>query len=117
MPTDLQITVTPETIRECMWCGTKYSSKKIYLSCPIVITMKSIFSGVCVVYNEIWIGEHTIPLPANAQEAVKVFDDLVDTPWLRLSLPGFSFAITIPDEIIETINISELVNCKNLELC
>jgi hypothetical protein len=49
-----------------------------------------------------------IHLPAIAQNFIKVFDSLVAMPRVRLLTPEFDFDISIPDKLLERINIDDI---------
>ena len=49
-----------------------------------------------------------IPMPLVAQQFIKLFDGFYLMPNLRVLLPEFEFAIEIPEEVIDEINIDEL---------
>ena len=47
-------------------------------------------------------------MPLVAQQFIKLFDGFYLMPNLRVLLPEFEFAIEIPEEVIDEINIDEL---------
>jgi|GEM_PF-3038206 len=47
-------------------------------------------------------------MPIIAQQFVKLFDGFGIIPKLRLLLPAFEFTISIPDEVVEQLNIDEV---------
>ncbi len=59
-------------------------------------------------------GDLKIEMPKLAQDFIIVFDSLFDFPGLRPMLPEFEFEISIPDEIIEEIDIDEVRNVNSM---
>ena len=116
MPTSLKIAITKEIIEQCKYCGIENETYTIGNNCAIAIALIDIFPQVYVTGYSIfpWGMDPKkepaaqIPLPAIAQQFIKLFDGFRLTPKLRLLLPAFEFTIDIPDEVIEQINIDEL---------
>lgn len=107
MSTQLKITVTKDIIINSIKCDTR--------NCAIAVAIRDIFPKAFVTDNEIFfdgadefdcpISETTL-LPIEAQEFIQVFDKA--TPKKRKQMDEISFNITIPDSIIQKINIDEI---------
>ncbi|MEP6846423.1 MAG: hypothetical protein ABI861_10485 [Panacibacter sp.] len=116
MPTQFKISITKEIIARCKNCGIENDVHKIGKNCAVAFAMADIFPDVYVsgyyIYpfgNDHEQGQSMkIPLPVIAQQFIKLFDGFYLTPKLRLLLPEFEFAIDVPDEVIEQINIDEI---------
>ena len=116
MPTQFKIAITKEIIEYCKNCGTGNEAHKIEKNCAIAFALVDIFPNVYVTGYYIFpFGidaekekDIKIPIPVIAQQFIKLFDGFCHTPKLRLLLPEFEFAIDIPDEVIEQINIDEV---------
>lgn len=117
-PTSLQlkITITKEIIKRSKNCGNENEECEIGNNCAIALALKDIFPNVYVTnyyvhpFGLMYEKEQSlkIPLPALAQQFIKLFDGFRLTPRLRLILPEFEFTIDIPDEVIGQINIDEV---------
>ena len=116
MALQLQIAITKEIIEQCKNCGNEDDERDIGNSCAIAAALMDIFPNVYVTNYYIFpagIGfekeqAQKIPLPAIAQQFIKLFDGFRLTPKLRSLLPEFEFTIDIHDEVIEQINIDEV---------
>ena len=116
MPTPLKIVITKVIIQRAKNCGSKNDADTIGNNCAVALALIDIFPGVYVSGCHIFpfgMGceneqRLSIPLPVIAQQFIKLFDGFRLTPKLRLLLPEFEFAIDIPDEVIEQINIDEV---------
>ena len=116
MPTQFNIAITKEIIAQCKNCGTGNDACLVENNCAIAFALADIFPKVYVTNLYIFPfgidGEKEkdikIPMPAIAQQFVKLFDGFRFTPRLRLMLPEFEFTIDIPDEVLEQINIDDV---------
>lgn len=116
MPTQFKIAITKEIIAQCKNCGTGNDARRIENNCAIAFALANIFPKVYVSDHCIFpFGidgdkekDIKIPMPVIAQQFIKLFDGFRFTPRLRLMLPEFEFAIDIPDEVIEQINIDDV---------
>jgi len=118
MPVPFKIKVTQEIFELSRNCG-RNEFEIIGKNCAIALALKDIFPDVFVsgYYihpfgsdDENKMGHFEIPLPKIAQDFVRVFDSLCAITGVRLMLPECEFDISIPDEIIEEINIDEVRN-------
>ncbi len=116
MPTQFKIAITKEIIEHCKNCGTGNEAHKIGKNCAIAFALVDIFPNIYVTGYYIFpFGidaekekDIKIPIPVIAQQFIKLFDGFCLTPKLRLLLPEFEFAIDVPDEVVEQINIDEV---------
>jgi len=116
MPTQLKVSITKNIIHRCKNCGSEDQKHLIGNNCAIAFALIDVFPDIYVGNQYILpFGldsekETTtrIPLPVIAQQFVKLFDGFYLTPALRLLLPEFEFAIDVPDEVIDQINIDEV---------
>ena len=116
MPTQFKIAITKEIIAQCKNCGTVNDDRPVENNCAIAVALADIFPRVYVTDLHIFpFGIDTnkekdikIPMPAIAQQFIKLFDGFRFTPRLRLMLPEFEFTIDIPDEVIEQIKIDDV---------
>ena len=116
MPVQFKITITKEIIAQCKNCGTGNDDRRVENNCAIAVALADIFPKVYVTDLYIFpfgIDEDKekdikIPMPAIAQQFIKLFDGFRFTPRLRLILPAFEFTIDIPDEVIDQINIDDV---------
>ena len=114
MPIQFKIAITKEIIEHCKNCGNE--AHTIEKNCAVAFALMDIFPDVYVTNYYIFpFGidfekekDIKIPMPVIAQQFIKLFDGFYLTPKLRLLLPEFEFAINIPDEVIEQINIDEV---------
>lgn len=104
MPVKMIIKVTSEilSLSRDAWCGD---------GCAIELAVKSIFPDASVSAVSIFpFGVNAlcpqIPLPYVAQDFIRTFD--VCQPEERVELMELDFTISIPDEIIEKIDIEVL---------
>lgn len=118
--TKLRITVTKEILDRSKYCGEPgfgdISAFENHSSnCAIALAIRDVFPKAFVETEYIFIDEISykkfpmpgdIKLPAEATDFINTFD-LLD-PAGRSLLPELTFEISIPDEIINQINIDEL---------
>ena len=108
------ISITKEILRQSKNCGSQAPENGSH--CAIALALKDIFPEVFVSAHCLFPFGNTsdeksricIPLPVVARQFIKLFDGFYLTPSLRLLLPEFDFAIEIPDEVIDRINIDDL---------
>ena len=123
----LKITVTKDILKRSMMCGKPteaWSAENApNKNCAIALAIRDIFPNAEVHRQQILIltkPHSTIKLPSEAVSFIDLFDGLRNTPEERLDLPEFSFEIDLPQEVIDSINISELTeslkNHETLEL-
>ena len=116
MPVQFNIAITKEIIAQCKNCGTGNDDRRVENNCAIAIALADIFPKVYV--TDLYIfpfgikGDQEkdikISMPVIAQQFIQLFDGFRFAPRLRLMLPAFEFAIDIPDEVIEQINIDDV---------
>jgi hypothetical protein len=117
VPVQFNVKVTKEILRQSKYCGKDREGYKIGNNCAIALAVADIFPDVFVSGFHIYpLGVETpavqdlrIPLPLVARQFIKLFDGFYLTPNLRTLLPEFEFEMEIPDEVIFSINIEELL--------
>jgi hypothetical protein len=124
--TKLKIKVTKEILERSKRCGIKkygVPKKEVGESCAIALAVRDIFPMAHVTRWNICsegidVLKSYIKLPTEATHFIDLFDTAGEE--MRTSIPEFEFEISIPDEVIEEINIDEikplLVNHPTLEL-
>lgn len=105
----LKISVTKEILAQSMYCSK--SASIATSSCAISLAIRDIFPKASVWCSHINpkinpARYDTIPLPKEAGEFIKEFDEL--HPDSRLLMEPISFEIEIPDAVLDQINIDEL---------
>lgn len=124
MATTLKIKVTKDILNETKNCAADIGSG-LGDRCAIAVAVRDIFPFAYVCIDEIkpmGIGFNgvisNIPLPPCAQHFISEFD--TNSPTERALMPELEFEISIPDKVIEKINIDEirplLENHPTLEL-
>ncbi len=119
MAVQFTIAVTKEIIKRCKNCGNEPHT--VEKNCAVAFALVDIFPEVYVTNHFIFpFGIDSekeknikIPLPAIAQQFIKLFDGFHLTPGLRLLLPEFEFALDLTDEVIGHINIDEVSDLIN----
>lgn len=107
--TTLKIKVTKDILEKSKWCGR--DGKAISFNCAVSLAVRDIFKNGQVD------GEYFYPrmgkyyglgilLPHGTQCYVRSFDR--SSPSERLHLPEHEFEVSIPDQIVNQINIDEL---------
>jgi len=116
MQVQFKIKITKELLELSRDCGQN-EIEIVGKNCAIALALKDIFPEVFVSGYYIHpfgsekdnkLAELEIPLPKIAQDFVRLFDSLCSIPGVRLMIPEFEFEISIPDEIINEINIDEV---------
>jgi len=113
MSIQFKISITKDIIDQAKHCGTENDTYQMGRNCAIALALKDIFPEVYVTNYFIFPfgienNEEKIALPVIAQQFIKLFDGFRLTPNLRLLLPEFEFAIDIPAEVIDAVNIDEI---------
>lgn len=116
MPVQFNIRITKDILERSKDCGTKNDNREIGRNCAVAVALKDIFPDVYVTNYYIYpFGVEAekgkdikIAMPLVAQQFIKLFDGFYLMPNLRVLLPEFEFAIDIPEEAIDEINIDEL---------
>jgi hypothetical protein len=116
MPTAFTIRITKKIIDHAKFCGGR-EQQSIGENCAIAIAIKDLFPAAFVSKNHIHpLGFEqagmSIELPPIARDFIRVFDSLVAMPKVRLMLPEFEFLISIPDKLLEQINIDEITTMR-----
>lgn len=116
----LEIKVTKEILERSKYCGV-FDNKRAS-NCAIALAVRDIFPTACVGLFEIFEKENNpkgfARLPQKACDFISIFDfaSVEERPYL----PELTFEIEIPDDIIQSIDISEitktLTNHPNLKL-
>lgn len=119
----LKVTVTKDHIKKSMWCGLGNPSKHpISKNCAIskaiidILPDAQVNLGHIYVINKYDIEYCRINLPVEANMFISKFDQFMEDPGKRLELPELEFEIEIPTELIDSINIDNIHNSKNIEL-
>jgi hypothetical protein len=126
MPVQFKIRITRDIIEQCKNCGSGNDQFEIGRNCAIALALQDIFPDVYVTnyyifpfgINDEKRKDIKIFLPVIAQQFIKLFDGFSLMPNLRLMLPEFEFAIDVPDEVIDEVNIDEikeLIKSRNIK--
>jgi hypothetical protein len=126
MPLQFKIKITRHIIEQCKNCGATNDQFEIGRNCAVALALQDIFPEVYVTNYYIFPfgiadekrADIKIMLPVIAQQFIKLFDGFYLMPNLRLLLPEFEFAIDVPDEVIDEINIDEikeLIKSRNIK--
>ena len=94
-------------------CGTRTDYRFITESCAIALAIKEIFpEGMATVgYIRPYFSapdSACIFLPESANQFMRTFDKLWETPEARLSLSELTFEVDVPQEIIDSIGLSQV---------
>lgn len=116
MSIQFKIKITKDIIDQAQNCGVEGDIHEMGKNCAVALSLKDIFPEVFVTnyfifpfgVNNNLEEEVKIVLPAIAQQFIKLFDGFRLTPNLRSLLPEFEFAVDIPAEVINAINIDEI---------
>lgn len=124
----LKITVTKETLKRSVLCGTK-EGKAVSQNCAIALAVRDIFPNAIVAPQLILmdgkIGYHNynqIQLPQEATDFIVEFDSYKRSGHYaeRLNMPELIFEVELHESIINFINLDELKPVleghENLEL-
>jgi hypothetical protein len=110
MSVKLKISITKEIIMQTRYCRSNDNTGK---NCAIAVGIRDIFPRAYVEAEEIYPfgfrGSYlfnSIKLPAKARNFIQKFD--YATVQERLKMKPIEFEISIPDKVLEKINISEL---------
>jgi hypothetical protein len=116
--TNIRVNITKDVLRDSMFCISEFGQ-----TCAIATVIIEIFGNMAYVGKDyIYIvrdGDHSqsqfgiisdcyIDLPPVAKNFILDFDALKNDPEARLNMPEISFEISIPDEVIELIDINEV---------
>jgi hypothetical protein len=121
----IKIKVTKDVLKRSQFCGR---GTAVSTNCAIAVASQEFFPGCAVTYDTMgepiiryllvnvgWIG---ILLPPIAERFMKTFDE--SHPKQRITMPESAFEIEVPEEVIQSIGISEayriLSESKTLEL-
>lgn len=108
----LTIKITKEVLKRSMNC-----SGEEWKNCAISVAIRDLMPDADVFNDCIEIdGLPRMYLPKEAEDFTRRFDKLVLTPRKRLDLPEFSFQITLPDSVIEAIEIGDVEKSETLEI-
>jgi len=106
--TNLKIRVTKQILEESKYC----KPEQYLFNCAIALAVRDIFPRATVgadfirLFNDDIIEVKQIELPIIAKNFIRVFDTCEYKK--RTLLDPIEFEISIPDEVIEEINIEEL---------
>lgn len=119
METKLKIKVTKEILERSKMCGhTGNMLETIAENCAVALAVRDIFPNVWVERFYIKGLVKPILLPGIATNFIISFDNTTSAD--RPNLPEIEFEITIPDAVLEQINIEEirplLLNHPTLQL-
>jgi hypothetical protein len=118
----LKISVTKEILKKSKYCSTLFNLGPSSENCAIALAVRDIFPNAIVGIKDMFFGvdvvESPISLPIVARRFIAEFDS--SSPDLRIKMNPVSFEITVPNYVIDKINIDELrpllVNHPTLEL-
>ncbi len=113
----MRIHITKDVLKRSMLCEDQVHNQ----NCAIALAIRDIFPRACVWVSCIAEDDiEIIQLPVEAQKFIRAFDSLSKNPSARLDLPEFSFDIEVPEEVVNSIGLSEvekiLKESKTLEL-
>ena len=114
---DLKIKVTKEILKKSMYC---YDD--VGINCAIAVAIRDILPeayvksrSICFLLKKGIIDlNNIIDLDENTEKFILQFD--TSTPIQRTQMEEYEFTIKIPKDIINSINIEDLKNCKTIEL-
>ena len=111
---NLQIKVTKDILQKSQLCGLVKGARGY--NCAIALCVKNIFPSAYICTDVIYpfglhTGEGEIALPEKATAFINEFDG--KSPEEIVQMPEIEFTISIPEEIINQIDISEIT--KQLE--
>ena len=111
----LKIKVTKDILRKAMWCGTG-NNQAVSTSCAIALAIRDIFPDAQVSRHiTTWTCKNDIVyIPQSAKDFIQDFDN--STPEERLLLPEFEFEVELSNDIINSINISDIHKSATLEV-
>lgn len=119
----IKIKVTKDILKKAMYCGiddsTSVYNGGIGQNCAIALAVRDVFPDAIVGLEEMYFTKDDLAsteLPVEAKEFIDRFDMLGESPAMRLDLDEFEFEINVPKSIINSINIEDIHNSKNLEL-
>jgi hypothetical protein len=114
MPIKYSIHVTKEIIRSCKNLGMVDDIDIIGDKCPVALSVRHLFPEVHISNQYIFPrGMDTqmkISLPTKVTDFINKFDTLSSSPDLRLKMKGFKFDLIIPENVIASINIEDLIS-------
>lgn len=109
----LKIKVTKDILKKSMMCGT--DDQLIVHGCAVALAVREIFPYASVGGDTIspymkamFNPNHMIELPRSASCFIADFDRLRLQPEKRLDLPELEFEVSLPQSVIDAVNISEL---------
>lgn len=123
MPATLKIKVTKEILEASKMCGIGLKgddwAEATNSNCAVALAVRDIFPQATIFQTLMVVLGKSIRFPFYVTQYIKAFDNCA-VPEERLKLPEFEFEVSIPDEVIDQINIDEirplLVNHPTLEL-
>ena len=108
--TKLKIKVTKEILERSKMCGWQHGGyKDVPANCAIAVAIKDVFPHARVgswMISYLDGDDYNSYLPQEAISFISAFDFF--NPDERVLMPEIEFELTIPDEVIEKINIEEL---------
>jgi hypothetical protein len=109
--TNLQVHISKEILTRTKFCGHEKGKLKTGEHCAVAEAIRDIFPDAYVANRYLLTNTFCIKLPAETTNFINAFDNA--TPTEREYLKPFSFSISIPDEIINRINIDEVKELLN----
>lgn len=108
--TTLKIKVTHDVLVKSQFCSVDTTGNKVGENCAIALAVRDIFPDALVGTTEIapygWKQSEHIQLPIEAMRFIRDFD--VAPPQKRVKMNPIEFEVSVPESIIEKINIDEL---------
>lgn len=116
----LKIKITKDVLFKTMYC----THNKATTNCAIAYAIRDIFPHSITSCRSIYplhqlggdVEDIQISLPKEAQDFIRVFDKLAETPKQRKGIRPLDFEIEIPLSVIDHINIDDIYKSETLEL-
>jgi hypothetical protein len=109
MPVKLKIKVTKAVLNESKNCGILNGGKPMATNCAIAVAVRDIFPNAIVTKSSIGLFGFDREIIENDQKTMDFITKFDSSfPEQRPSLPEFEFEMSIPDSVIEEIDIEEL---------
>ena len=99
------VKVTKEILWKSKMCMLDQS---VYTNCAVSLAIREIIPMASVRRQYIDMDHYKIRLPEIASSFIDEFDSLVDSPSRRVLMTPISFEIDVPNEVIESIGISQV---------
>lgn len=108
----LRIIITKDILKRSMLCGL--GEEKVLDNCAVALACREIFPNCYV--DDTYLRPFSdmddqlrIRLPWEARIFIRRFDSLAEQPELRMDLPETEFDVELPQLLIDSINIEEVL--------